>query len=364
MKLFTLTYLLLCLSFVIYAQGKDRWFAYQDEITELIGYKDENGIIQIEPRFTSFTKAKYFNKIIAVFEEINGSLQSYYLTKSGKIVCYNNLYISDNSPDCENEGFIRFKDSKSDLVGMLNGNGEIVVPAEYNDLSKVMNGFIIALRNAHKPYYSNDPAEEHFSWIDGEFILIETTNKIIIENFDYDPFIDFYSVKIEDRMEQDEIRNNYLSADGKYYSFINFEEEFKLWLQSEFLNNLTEENLKANSFPEIYYWDESEGWVNRKSSEFINDNFDELHKILISLTGDSSDYFISVDGLNPFIFSKPEFEGYFDNCNEPKTWQYPLLSIVINYWTGDDLFQTSFDFLRTENRYKLLSVSLDNESLK
>ena len=48
------------------------------------------------------------------------------------IVGKDSVYIFDNTPDCENEGFIRFRDHKTDKAGMFNRNGNIVIPAEYN----------------------------------------------------------------------------------------------------------------------------------------------------------------------------------------------------------------------------------------
>lgn len=364
MKLFILTYLTLSFSIQITAQINNRWIAYLDEKTELIGYKDENGKVMIEPHFTNFISAKYFNKIIAVAEEVNGSSISYYLTKSGKTLGNDSLYISDNSPDCENEGFIRFKDNKTDLVGMLNSNGEIVVPADYSDLSKAINGFIIALKNARKEYFNENPADEHFSWVDGQFLLIDTTNNIIIENFDCDAIVNFYSLKIEDKIGQDENRNYYLSTDGRYYSFINFEKEFNQWFWSYFIKNISKESLNSYSYHKIYYWIEPDGWIHSSNSEFVDKNFVAMKEVIERLNSDAPDYFISVDGLNPFIFSDPEFEIYFNNCAEPKIWEYPVLSVIINYWSDNDLYQDYFDFLRTDNGYKLISISVGFENRK
>ncbi|MEI9958494.1 MAG: WG repeat-containing protein [Ferruginibacter sp.] len=35
-------------------------------------------------------------------------------------------------------------------MGLFNKNGDIVVPAEYNDITRVRNGMIIALKGAEK----------------------------------------------------------------------------------------------------------------------------------------------------------------------------------------------------------------------
>jgi hypothetical protein len=61
---------------------------------------------------------------------------------------------------------------------------------------------------------------------------------------------------------------------------------------------------------------------------------------------ENSDYFISVEGLNPFIYEAPEFASYFDNCRQPKEWQYPVLNVVMNHKTKNDFYQDTFEFLK------------------
>ncbi|MHC0443614.1 WG repeat-containing protein, partial [Flavobacterium sp. 3-210] len=76
--------------------------------------------------------------------------KSYYLTKQGKIVGRDSLYVFDNGPDCENEGFIRFTNHKTDKMGIFNSEGKIVIPAQYSALTKVRNGLIVVLKDAEK----------------------------------------------------------------------------------------------------------------------------------------------------------------------------------------------------------------------
>ncbi|WHT39712.1 hypothetical protein QNH98_03240 [Myroides sp. mNGS23_01] len=87
---------------------------------------------------------------MAVSEEVGESWKNYYLTKEGRSVGVDSLYIFDNGSDCESEGFIRFRDSKTDQAGMFNSKGDIAIPAVYNDLTRVRNGMIIGLKGAEK----------------------------------------------------------------------------------------------------------------------------------------------------------------------------------------------------------------------
>ena len=182
--------LLFCLNFSVFAQNSDIWISFPDKDTTHIGFKDKNGVIKIEPKFMGMTTAHKFENIIAVTEEENNNWKSYYITKEGKIVGRDSLYIFDNGPDCENEGFIRFTDRKTDKMGIFNSEGKIVIPADYSVLSKVQNGMIVALKDALKKQDG-----EHFFWTGGKRYLIDLNNKILIEDFSDHTDLNFYSLQ-------------------------------------------------------------------------------------------------------------------------------------------------------------------------
>ena len=83
---------------------------------------------------------------------------------------------------------------------------------------------------------------------------------------------------------------------------------------------------------------------------------------LQELKNPKTDYFVTSDGLNQFIFESDEYKMYFNNCNESKEWIYPVKSIIINSKNKTDLGQDHIQFLRTENGYKLISVSSKKEN--
>ena len=72
--LFVFTFLFL--NFSVFAQNNDIWTSFPNKDTTLIGFKDKNGVIKIEPKFTGFTTAQKFENIIAVTEEKNGKWES------------------------------------------------------------------------------------------------------------------------------------------------------------------------------------------------------------------------------------------------------------------------------------------------
>jgi len=363
-KKIIILFLLFFVNTTSFSQNNDPWISFWDKDTTHIGFKDKEGKIKIEPKFMGLTSANKFDDIIAVTEEVNEKWKSYYLTKTGKIVGIDSLYTFDNGPDCENEGFIRFRDPKTDKMGIFNHDGKIVIPAEYSDLTKVRNGMIIALKGAEKVTHPGD--DGHFSWAGGKEFLIDTNNKILIENFGYNDELNFYSVEKSKEKNPDTIRDNFLGVDGQYYSFINFDKEFKSWLKNNLLTDLSKDNLLKHSCDKITYWKEQEtnGWINKPKADFIKLNYKRIKVKLIELQSTSCNYTVFSESLNPFIYEAAEYDQYFNNCHEAKDWISPVKNIVISPQNKNDSGQDHFQFLRTQNGYKLISISLRKEELK
>lgn len=361
MKKIIILYLFLCLNFTLSAQNKDTWISFWDKDTTHLGFKDKNGNIKIEPKFMGMTIAHKFENIIAVSEEENENWKSYYLTKTGKIVGRDSLYVFDNGPDCENEGFIRFNDPKTDKMGLFNGDGKIVIPAEYSDLTRVRNGMIIALKDAVK-----EKDGEHFFWTGGKEFLIDINNKILIENFGFNDELNFYSLEKSKEKNPDPVRDNFLGVDGQYYSFINFDKEFKEWLKNILLTDLSKENLLKHSYDKITYWKkkDDDSWITTPKEAFIKLNYKLIKAKLLELKSANCDYHIFSESLNKFIFEADEYDQYFDNCRQPKDWINPVKNIVISPQNKNESGQDHFEFIRTENGYKLISASSRKEDLK
>ena len=361
MKKIIILYIFLCLNFTLSAQSKDTWISFWDKDTTHIGFKDQNGNIKIAPKFMGLTFAHKFDDIIVVSEEVNETWKSYYLTKTGKIVGRDSLYIYDNGPDCENEGFIRFKDPKTDKMGLFNGNGKIIIPAEYSNLTRVRNGMIIALKDAVK-----EKDGEHFFWSGGKEFLIDINNKILIENFGFNDELNFYSLEKSKEKKPDPVRDNFLGVDGQYYSFINFDKEFKEWLKNILLTDLSKENLLKHSYDKITYWKkkDDDGWITKPKEAFMKLNYKLIKAKLLELKSANCDYHIFSESLNKFIYEADEYNQYFDNCRQAKDWINPVKNIVISPHNKNESGQDHFEFLRTENGYKLISASSRKEDLK
>jgi len=332
-----------------------RWYTYWNADSTQFGFQDIAGNVMVEPKFTGIFYRHAMDHIAAVTEEVDSKWSSYYLTKAGRKVGRDSLYFFDNSPDCEHEGFIRFKNHTTDKVGLFNKNGDVVVPAVYNHLTQARNGMLIALKGAEKKYYAGG---EHYRWEGGREFLIDTNNTTLIDNFKYDADINFYSLEISDQASNDPIRKSFKATNGKYYSFVDFDSEFKAWLDKDLLANFTKENLQNSAHDSISFWKEDFGWVAKNKLSFIDRSFDLIRSKLMSLKDDKTEYEIFTDGLNPYIYESDFFSKFFNNCGEALVWRYPVKQIVISYNIKTDLQQDHFEFLRTDDGYKLISVSI------
>lgn len=357
MKIISLTLLLLFFLNETFAQHNNTWISFFNKDSTLIGFKDKAGKIKIKPKFSRLNNAQRFDNIMGVEEEKDGKITSYYLTKSGKVVGKNNLYIFDNGADCENDWFIRFRDKKTHKVGVFNGNGDIAIPAIYDDLIPVRNGMIPALEGGHWDI-SQQSEHNEFPWVGSKPVLIDVHNKVLIDKFQWDENIDFYSLIISDHINTSPVRQNYRGINGKYYSFINFDKEFKAWLKDSLLNNLSRTNLQTNSYRNITIWDKTKGWTKESKKIFFAKNFEIIKEKLTEVSQPNCDYNIFTEGLNPYTYCSHEFQKYFDNCGQSKDWIYPLKVIVINHKINNDILQDHIIFLRTDKGYKLIEISL------
>lgn len=186
----------------------------------------------------------------------------------------------------------------------------------------------------------------------------------MIENFHYDENINFFSLVISEQSNKSSIRQNFKAKDGKYYSFINFDKEFKAWLKDSLLNNLSKRSLIKFSYNRIVFWDKQKHWVNETKQHFADSNFEMINSKLAELNSLGCDYSVFTEGLNPYIYNSKEFEKYFDNCGASKDWIYPVKNIVISHKIDKDILQDQFQFLRTSNGYKLIEASIKIGKIK
>jgi hypothetical protein len=343
----------------------DSWTSFRDEKTELIGFKDSKQNIVIKPKFI-FTPAKKFLNIIAVIEEISKKKYvSYYLTKDGKKVGLGNHYFWDNSPDCESDESIRFKDKKG--VGFFDKKGDVLIPSKYSDATPFRNGLAIVLRGATKycyngKLYSAKNRCEHWRWRGGKSYLIDKNNQILIKDFKYVTDLNWLSLTVSKKKKNDKTRDFFKGVNGKYYSFINYRKEFSSWFIDSFLTAGTK-SIDSKCMKKIYYWSKKKSkWINERSDIFFNRDKEIIKKRLDLLKANPHKYSISQDFLNHYIYSSEEYHKYYSLCGGVIEWKYPVFSVMLSKKDKKGIItldpKNNLDFLRTDKGYRLISIGI------
>ncbi len=356
-KKILLSYILLFASIITSAQENDVWYSFEDNKTQLIGFKDSNANVKIAPKFGLFTRANKFDKIIAVAEPKSNRFESYYLTKTGKKVGVGSMHIYDNGVDCESEGFIRFRDHKTGKVGLFDGDGNVVIPPIYNDVLSVHNKMLFALQGA-----SMRRDGEHSFFAGGVETLIDTKNNTLIKNFSLDENINLYSIATEDKKHLvSPIRDYFEGEDGTRYSFINYEKEFHYWFESVLKKELESEKIEKHFFDKVSYWDDNFGWILVQKKDLKPELVNNIRIKLKRANSKDEEYQIFLEDLNKFIYESKEFEPFFDNCNDAIKAKYPVMTVVIMGKNKGKEVQDHFEFLRTDDEYKLIGLSIKSE---
>jgi hypothetical protein len=374
-----------------FGQKNDIWVRYYDTTSQLSGYKDLKGNTKIPAKYDNFTQADTFYNIIAVTEKIDSSYKSYYLLKDGRTVGQDSVFMLDFTYDCESEGKILFKDNKIDRVGFFDKNGLAIIPAIYNAALPFRNGLAIALKNAKRRCWGENEDTlncEHLSWSGGETVLINDKNEILIDSLKGDVTnINWYSLKINDPNIDTSIWVSIQGKSEKVYSFVNYEKEFTKWFYSKFLlavNSSSKDKLKKLLFSEIIFWTNNNGWTSLNNNKFLNSIQTSITKERLKETNFKK-LSISDEELNPFIYEGKLYKGFYNACGSHNKEKYPVFDVRLTYYKKQTKelnipqppgsktekgelsdfekkheigYQEYFEFIRTEEGYKLLSVSL------
>jgi len=367
----------LLLLFIIqtsFGQEKNVWIRFYDTSTELSGYKDLKGNTRIPAKFHSLTRADTFYNIIAA---IDSSDKYYYLLKDGRKIGRDSVFMFDFEADCEREGKIIFYDRKKDRVGFFDSKGVAIIPAVYNYASPFRNGFSIAHRNAkRKCWDGNDDTTrcEHLGWEGGETILINDKNEIIADSINIDlSNINWYSKRINDLSVDTSIFVSLKGKDNNIYSFVDYRKEFTKWFYNKYLPNINSDHPENLLFSEVTFWSDKTGWTSLKAGDFIK-AFRSVFSSERLQSNKVKQISIDAELFNELIYDKALYKKYLNSCGEHNRERFPLFNVLITYYkerqkpvtdTPSDFFkkyeidyQEGFDFLRTENGYRLLSVSV------
>ncbi|UJF24160.1 WG repeat-containing protein [Suttonella sp. R2A3] len=333
------------------AASDDLWTAFDgfDENGEiLIGFKDADGEVVLEPQFSGITHAKRLEHLMGYLQYDENTVSSGVLLKTGERLDYR-PYAPDAISDCESEGTLRAYNADWDM-GLLDHKGQWIIPAEYNHLSRVQNGMSVVLSGARR---SSD--DEHWSWLGGSRSLVDRDGTVIVADFvgDVDA-IDWFSFAIGD--SDDPLRDVWQGVDGKRYNAVNTQREFNAFVEGGLVNALAAERYDGLLFEEIvlYYQDKT---LTREQA--VNDpamvSFLRAFKQALASGVEYKPYRRDKE-FGIFSLNLPRsWLDYVNHCDDFYESCYPVYQIS---WGAPDDTRTVW-FLRSEDGYQILAVEFN-----
>ena len=201
---------------------------------------------------------------------------------------------------------------------------------------------------------------------DGKTALINIHGNIIADNLQLDEFdnIDWYKLKITKTETDTTIYYSFKSKAGSYYSFLNYKKEFTRWFNQIYLSNLSYKGILNSSYKKVLV----EETLKRKStalllrSNFLHRYQNVLIKEMKAIKTGVIPFNFFTEDLNNYEFTDKQFPSfYYLRAENPYKKSYPVFNVVVNHETTNTKldYQDQFEFIRTENGYKLIEVALN-----
>lgn len=328
---------------------KDVWHSFVDDSSGFVGFKNNQGHIMVTPQFSNVGTVLKFENIISVLEEKDGDYYGYYVLKNGQKIGVDSVYVENIHYECEHDGFIRFQDSYTQLVGFFNRQGKVVVPALYNKATPFANGFSFALKDASEKYAEAiDYTEGQYMWENGKNILIDTNNNVVIENISCDFNLDLYSLTVSNSYSTDSTVMSFKGTDGKYYCFVSIKQHFAKW----FLSNrhiIVEECL----LDKITYRENYSEWQTCSFDELPANYKEKLAQLFLSINFNSSMVFLADDF--PFHVEDAFFQKFLNNCYQFDYQKYPI--VALSFSENDESDAPTLYFIKQNKTYSLFCFS-------
>ena len=199
-------------------------------------------------------------------------------------------------------------------------------------------------------------------------------NEILIDSLDWDyKNLNWYSLRINVPSPDSSLYYTVTGRQGSSYSFVDYDKEFAQWFYSVFIPSLSQAgNVQDQLFQKVRTHVKGEGWVSHDKDIFLEQypsaltaqrfQTNELKKISMGRTN-----------FMQFSCDKSIFRKYYNVCGYQED-RFPAYIVIVNYNklrqpppTPDNEgnvkslfaidYQEQFEFLRTENGYRLISAS-------
>jgi hypothetical protein len=338
------------------------------------GIKDYKGNYFLKPKEYLLINTTPFKEVIGIIEPIKEkdstkNTKDYYLNKNGKVFGIDSIYISDFTIDKEQEGYLRFRDRKTQLVGYFNKDGQVVVPALYNEATRFYNGLALVVKNGTKKCMGDHNEEdcEHYTW-EGEKLLIDTKNNIVAKidstvNLDN---IDWYTLTINpNHKAKNSIDIN--GINGNKLNFLDINYQFENWFRTVFSKAVQQQQLETFCYNRLIISNSLVTKLNKKNTKasteyfyttgqakpIIQNNKLPIYKLINNfLKKDTSLYISTEQDLIMFEEEMPlsllTNEKYFYGAD--------LLGFTVHILQKDNRLTNSLKFLKYGDSYRLYRI--------
>lgn len=331
---------------------KEDWIAFTEENSDLYGFANSDGDVMIEPQFSGPFSAKIFKNIIGVQVQKNDSIHQYYLLKSGQQLGHDSMYISDSKFDCEHEGYIRFTDPKTHFTGLFDSLGRVAIAPQFNTLSQVHKGYLLAKTQAQLVYPSHDPNTTPL-WIGGHYKLINIKGETVVEFMYYDAeHLNLHSLEIStDAPDDNPERTTYQGYDGRYYSFINNKKSFDQFFLS------LKKDISAHLSKDLVIWSSDNNWLDIDRSDFISANNIRLQEMETFFQDSLNIVYINVQNFIPLTDkNQKKYEVYRDNCDNWNIMEFPIYEVSYPY--SEESYRSLY-ILKTRSGFEVVGAKLE-----
>ncbi|MCC9042612.1 hypothetical protein LNQ81_07910 [Myroides sp. M-43] len=304
------------------------------------------------------------NRIRSFVEDTDDGFDIYYLIRqdNGEDLRIDNVYYYDvAAPDYASENFIRFSDQKSELIGLYNDRGMVVIPPIYSAMTRVHNGMLYALEGGVKDNIGAN-GDRHDVLLGGTTFLLNTKGDILIEDMIIpNNNLDMYSLTITDEPILDSYYMAFKGINGKCYNFVDLVKYFELFVKEEFLPSTLNDNwkdylsdnvkvnieVKNENVGDYIVYDKHEMLTTQKdlvtkAFELANSNDSTGYKLVY----DVDDWIVTVDTE---LMEDKDKNSYLNKEGVWKGKEFPVFQLNIKEVEGTQTRSNHYDFYRNRN---------------
>lgn len=281
--------------------------------------------------------------------------------------------------DVPREGYIRFVDSNTNLVGLLSSQGKVALEAVYKDLGPVRNSTLMALNDDIQKTYDKqiDSIINKPEFFNGLSIdLISPNGKVLVKDFNYTPDIDFYTLELLKEPKNDPFYIVYPAADG-YYHFINKTKVFEKYFFEVFLPGFNSREYRSVVCEKLKGYFVGQDFLEQEFVSFDYQDLEDsslvyLEQLLQEVQHDqvsdvpSHRYTIVMNSLDNVLgkidISMFENTWYLDENQQWNIELYDLFQVTITQVENNQVRKSTLVFFRdNDNSFKLVEVDLNQK---